>query len=203
VPATKHVHASLVASQVNCPQAMVPGVEHPPAPLHPAGSVSVEPEQAAALHCVPEPGYVQAPLEQAAWHTPEPGQAPREPCGWPELTAVHDPSEPPMSQAEHCDVHVELQQYPSTQAPVWHCELAEHGVPSGEVVTQLPLEQVPTAQSALPPQVVRHAVPPGLQLKLLGQGPVDAAGHAPEPSHDAADVSIEPEQLWVRHDPVG
>jgi hypothetical protein len=115
---------------------------------------------------------------------------------------VHAPSEPATSQAEHCDVQVELQQYPSTQAPVRHCELAVHGVPSGEPVRQLPPEQVPAAQSALPPQVVRHAVPAELQLKLPGQGPVDAAGHAPEPSHDAADVSIEPEQVWVRHDPV-
>ncbi len=41
------------------------------------------------------------------------------------------------------------------------------------------------------------------QAKLLGQGFVTIAGQLPAPLQDAASVRSEPEQLWLRHEPVG
>jgi hypothetical protein len=110
--------------------------------------------------------------------------------------------EPGISQAWHCAVHAELQQYPSTQFPFWHWALLVQGVPLACVDTQLPPVQVGAAaeQSAFVVQLVRQAVPPVLQAKFPGHGAGDAAGQLPEVSHVAAGVSVEPEQVCERQE---
>lgn len=119
------------------------------------------------------------------------------------MTALHTPGL--TSHASHCPVHASLQHKPSTQCVLWQAALLEQALPFGALSVQLPETQSGAAevQSALPVQLVKHAVPALLQSKLPGQLLVLSAGHWPAPSHDAAAVSFEPWQLCGRHAPVG
>ena len=93
--------------------------------------------------------------------------------------------------------HVAVQQKPLPfvpQAPLAHSPFAPHGDPA--VSLHEPLEHVyPLWQSLPPVHVVRHAVPPALQLKPLGQPAVIVPPeHVPAPLHASCVVSIEPLQ---------
>jgi hypothetical protein len=96
-----------------------------PVPLQFAGCVSVVPVQLCARHRVLAPGNaphaVRLAAVHCAWHAPEPVQAPREPCGWPEVTGEQVPTLPSTSHASQVPLHARSQQTPSTQLPDLHC----------------------------------------------------------------------------------
>lgn len=83
--------------------------------------------------------------------------------------------------------------------------MLEQALPLGALSVQLPETQNGAAevQSALPLQLVRHAVPALLHSKLPGQLLVLTAGHWPAPSQEAAAVSFEPWQLCGRQAALG
>lgn len=145
------------------------------------------------------------PAEQLPLQVPLPAQAARAPCGAPELSAVQVPTAPATSHASHAPVQAALQHTPSTQREFWHWLFAVQAVPLGRNAVQLPAAQYGAAllQSLLPPQPVRQAVPPALQIRLPEQALLLALGQWPAPSQLAAAVSIEPVQLCVRHETAG
>jgi len=91
-----------------------------------------------------------------------------------------------------------LQQYPCAQKPESHSVAIVHAVPVGFNVQLPALQMLGATQSASAVHVVRHAVPPVLQVYFPHE-PVVGAAHAPAPSHRRAGVNVEPLQVAAAH----
>jgi hypothetical protein len=122
--------------------------EHPPPHDVPVGSehaVRSEPLHVAVTHAgSPEVAFVHIG---------------REPCGAP-ITAVHTPPVP--LHDSHWPVHALLQQTPSAQKPLVHCEDVVHAPPCG--IAHVPakpgrLQDAPDAQLADPQQTLFTQLP--------------------------------------------
>jgi hypothetical protein len=120
-------HWLVVVSQLNGAQmTAAPGTQRP-VPSHTSMPSTEALEQAPGLHTVPEGCFRQAPLPSHVPSSPQVdasavGQMLAARGGWPAGTAVHVPIEPGTLHAWHVAVHVELQQTPSTQNPLWQSE---------------------------------------------------------------------------------
>jgi hypothetical protein len=133
-------------------------------------------------------GYVQLAL--AAAHAPPhvvpaPTHLVREPCGWPDATCVHLPSEPVTLHALHCSVHAPLQHNPSTQKLDVHCAFAVQMLPSATLPHDVSTQGWPM-QSVSAVHAVAHNGPAhlnGAQVTVRGGVQV------PAPSHLAASLS--------------
>ena len=91
-----------------------------------------------------------------------------------------------------------MQQYPCAQKPESHSVAIVHAVPVGFNVQLPALQMLGATQSASAVHVVRHAVPPVLQVYFPHE-PVVGAAHAPAPSHRRAGVNVEPLQVAAAH----
>jgi hypothetical protein len=139
--------------------------------------------QEAVRHCTV--GKVQAIRfvdEHEPWHTPLPAQAPREPCGWPDVTGMHVPWEPLTSHASQLPLHALLQQNPSTQKFELHSEAVEHIAPFGFLPHDMFTQLFGATHSLVPVHVVAHAELSVLHLNGA-QVIAGASTQLPWPSH--------------------
>ena len=131
-------------------------------PLQVRADVSVEPVQLAAAHCVPAAYRRHAPAPLQKPSLPQVAMPPS--VHWPRGsmpfgTFEHVPSVPATAHERHVPVQVVRQQTPCSQRPELHWAGAVQVAPGGSR-PQLPLLHVfGDAQSAVVPQVMRHAPP--------------------------------------------
>jgi hypothetical protein len=137
-------------------------VWHVPLPLQVRAGVNVDPLHDGATHCVPAAYRRQAPLPLQKPSVPQVGApaSPHCPSGSiPFGTLEHVPGVPATAHERQVPVQAVKQQTPCSQNPELHWAGAVHVAPGGRR-PQLPLLQVfGEAQSAVVPQVFRHAPP--------------------------------------------
>jgi len=197
--------APVVALQVYFPQGVDVAGLQTPAPLHTrADAAVVALVQVAPAHGVPLTCFRHAPDPSQVPSLPQVVAAAATHCdatsgGEPASIGEQVPTLPASEQDMHVPVHALLQQTLLTQNPDAQSEFRpdEHVPPIG-IFPQLMVTQVlPVVQSAA--EVVHDVLHAPVPHWYGAHELIVAGRHAPAPSHDRGDDSVDPVQLAAPH----